>query len=134
MSATRHARQRGSGGISADSFNLPDAIAARVRELRVARGWSQDQMANEAGLSKDAVSRIERGDRSPRLDTLQRIGAAVGVSLPKLVDFGETLTLTRSYNHRRRSLQRLLDQLDPPLVAVVITLVRGLVRAQSHRH
>lgn len=109
-------------------FNLYDAVAARIRELRMARGWSQDRLALEAGLSKDAVSRIERGERSARLDTLERLGAAVGLSLPKLVDFGEATPQTQERDGRAIALQRLLDQLDPRVGSLVVNLVRGLVR------
>lgn len=113
---------------STTRFNLYDAVAARIRELRMARGWSQDRLALEAGLSKDAVSRIERGERSARLDTLERLGAAVGLSLPKLVDFGETTPQPQERDGRVIALQRLLDQLDPRVGTLVVNLVRGLVR------
>lgn len=56
-------------------------VAMRVRELREARGWSQRELAAAAGLSQDGVSRIERGGRSPRLDTLEEIATALGVPL-----------------------------------------------------
>jgi transcriptional regulator with XRE-family HTH domain len=65
---------------AAKKTNLSDAIASRVRELRLAKGWSQERLADETGLSKDAVSRIERGDRGPRLDTLERIGGGASRS------------------------------------------------------
>jgi transcriptional regulator with XRE-family HTH domain len=67
------------------SFNLSEGMAGRIREPRRARGWSQTQMAKEAGLSDDGVSRIERGDRKPRLATLELIAAALGLSLPTVV-------------------------------------------------
>jgi transcriptional regulator with XRE-family HTH domain len=111
-------------------FKLADAVLARARDLRMARGWSRERLAMEAGLSPDAIARIERGERNPRLETLERIGAAVGVPLPKFVDFGEppTLPQSRGLEVRARSLQRMLDQLDPGLAKVVITLIRSLAK------
>src|SRR6187431_2548241 len=35
----------------------PRVIAVRVRQLREARGWSQEQLASQTGLSKDGISR-----------------------------------------------------------------------------
>jgi ribosome-binding protein aMBF1 (putative translation factor) len=38
---------------AAKKTNLSDAIASRVRELRLAKGWSQKRLADETGLSTD---------------------------------------------------------------------------------
>jgi len=43
------------------------AITLRVKELRLARGWSQDELAQRAGITRVTVTRIE-GDRNRRLD------------------------------------------------------------------
>ena len=67
-------------------MNLYSEIARRVRVLREARGWSQEQLAAVAGLSEDDVSRLERGGLSPRLDTLEAIAVALGVPLMALLD------------------------------------------------
>lgn len=58
----------------------------RVRRLREARGWSQDDLAERAGTTQAQVSRIEAG-RHPnaRTDTLWGLADALGVSLDMLV-------------------------------------------------
>src|SRR6476659_9902810 len=110
-------------------LNLSNAVARRVRDLRLVMGWSQTQMAKAAGLSTDAVSRIERGERDPRLVTLDQIGAAVGCSLPTLLDFSEMPRKTaHARDFRARTILRLVEHLDPRLIEVVITLIRGLAR------
>jgi transcriptional regulator with XRE-family HTH domain len=45
---------------------------------------TQAQLAEAAGLSNDAVSRIERGDREARLITLERLASALGVQVADL--------------------------------------------------
>lgn len=52
--------------------------AARIRRRREARGWSQADLARAVGLDHSAVSRLESGDRTPRLETLAAIAAAFG--------------------------------------------------------
>ena len=49
---------------------LHDRIQARCEK----RGWSQDQLAEAAGLSRTGVSNLERGLYKPRVDTLLRLG------------------------------------------------------------
>ncbi len=56
------------------------AITLRVREIRDAIGWSQDRLADEAGVTQATVSRIERGESSSiDLDVLDKIARALRV-------------------------------------------------------
>lgn len=62
----------------------PEGLAARVRLLREARGWTQQELAGRAGVSQAAVARMEAGERGPLLTTAWRVGRALGVSLDEL--------------------------------------------------
>lgn len=44
-----------------------------LRELREARGWSGQELARRAGMSRMAVHYLEKGARSPGLDTAARL-------------------------------------------------------------
>jgi len=57
-----------------------------VRAARAARGWTQEQLAQESGLATVQVSRIERGVREVRLTTLVRLLDALGVPSTELLD------------------------------------------------
>lgn len=50
-----------------------------LRERRLSLGMSLKQLATAAGVSDAAVSRIERGERTPKLDTLNKLRAALGL-------------------------------------------------------
>jgi transcriptional regulator with XRE-family HTH domain len=60
-------------------------LGLAVREERELREWSQQQLADAAGLSAVYISEVERGRRSPSLDVLARIAAAVGLRLSELI-------------------------------------------------
>lgn len=63
----------------------PDpALAALLRQLREARGVTQEELACRAGLTMSALSRIERGLNRPAWETVARISRALGVSLVEL--------------------------------------------------
>lgn len=55
----------------------------RIKELRLARGWSQEQLAERSGLSIRTIQRIERGG-SPGLDTLGRLAVVFQVDVSTL--------------------------------------------------
>jgi predicted ATPase/transcriptional regulator with XRE-family HTH domain len=53
----------------------------RLRRLREAAGFSQEELAERAGLSANAISALERGERKrPYPDTLRRLGEALGLT------------------------------------------------------
>ena len=57
-----------------------------LKKLRHKKGWSQEKLAREAGISYQTLIKIERGyTENPKLQTLIKIAKALGVSLDKLV-------------------------------------------------
>jgi transcriptional regulator with XRE-family HTH domain len=61
-------------------------IAERVRDLRAARGLSLDALAATCGVSRSMISLIERGESSPTAVVLDKLAAALGVTLASLFD------------------------------------------------
>ena len=76
---------------------LAGAIGARVREERLTRRWTLDQLAEAAGVSRRMLVTVEQGGANPSVGTLLRLGDALGVGLPALVEPAPrtTVTLTR---------------------------------------
>jgi XRE family transcriptional regulator, regulator of sulfur utilization len=60
-------------------------LAANVRQLREARGLSQQQMAQLAGLPRPTWANIESGEANPTLSVLNRVANALGATLEELV-------------------------------------------------
>lgn len=59
-------------------------LGARLRDLRAGRGWTLDELARLAGLSKSYLSRIEDGERQPSLASLLSLTQAYGIPLAAL--------------------------------------------------
>lgn len=64
---------------------IEEVVRARLRSLRSARGLTQEQLCERAGISVDAVNRIENGSRVPTITTLARLAEALEVELAELV-------------------------------------------------
>ncbi|MGV0806434.1 helix-turn-helix domain-containing protein [Mycolicibacterium setense] len=69
---------------------LATAIGARVKQERAARGWTLDQLAAAASVSRRMVISVEHGEVNPSVGTLLRLSDALGVGLPALVEPPET--------------------------------------------
>jgi transcriptional regulator with XRE-family HTH domain len=59
-------------------------LGKRVRQLRLAKGWTQEECAYEAQMSAVYLSGIERGTRNPTVKNLARLAAALEVHLADL--------------------------------------------------
>lgn len=57
----------------------------RLRELRLAQGLTQEQLAELASVSQPMLSQIELGQANPSLKAAQRLAAALGVSVDSLI-------------------------------------------------
>ncbi|MGW4096591.1 MULTISPECIES: helix-turn-helix domain-containing protein [unclassified Mycobacterium] len=69
-----------------ESGDLDSLVRKRIRALRVAQGWSLDELATRARLSPSSLSRIETGSRRLALDQLVTIARALDTSLDQLVE------------------------------------------------
>jgi methanogenic corrinoid protein MtbC1/DNA-binding XRE family transcriptional regulator len=62
-----------------------ERLGHRVQELRSARGWTQQQLADEAGLDRTYISGLEHGKQNPTIGALLRLAAALEAPLDRLV-------------------------------------------------
>lgn len=76
-------------------------LAANLRRLRDARGLSQAELAEQAGLSRVGYRKVELGESSPRASTLQEIARALGVNLGALLRPVPQLSLVRFRSRKR---------------------------------
>jgi len=60
-------------------------VGGRIKERRAELGWTQEQLAQKAGISKSFLSELENGKRSVSADNLLDLARALGVSLDYLM-------------------------------------------------
>lgn len=61
------------------------AFAATVKQKRLARGLSQEALAEFAGINRTYMSSIERGKSIPSLETAHRLALALDEPLSDLI-------------------------------------------------
>lgn len=69
-----------------DDGQLDSLVRKRIRALRVAQGWSLEELAGRANLSQSSLSRIENGQRRLALDQLVTLARALDTTLDQLVE------------------------------------------------
>jgi transcriptional regulator with XRE-family HTH domain len=66
-----------------------DSFSEVIRVTREAKKFSKAALAKKAGLHQTYIGLLERGLRSPNLDTAKAIADALGVSLGELINKAE---------------------------------------------
>ena len=66
--------------------DLSARFGARLRELRVARNYSQEAFAAHANIDRSAYGKLERGRSGASLVTMARIAVALEIPLSELVN------------------------------------------------
>lgn len=67
-------------------MDVRQRLAVNMKRLRKERGWSQEALADEAGLDRTYISGIERVVRNPTITVVERIASALGCRLGELLD------------------------------------------------
>lgn len=62
-----------------------ERFAGVLRQLREERGWSQEQLAAQAGLNRSYLGEVERGSATPTLTTVAKLATALEISLSSLM-------------------------------------------------
>ena len=112
-----------------ETGQLREIVRQRIRRLRIQRQLTQEGLCDRAGISVDAVSRIEGGSRIPSLETMEKISKALGIRVVDLVDTGE-IPRTRYSG----PIQRIINTLEKEPLSVQQTaekVVKALIQSLS---
>ena len=67
-------------------MDVVQRLGKRAKELRVAMGLSQEEVAFRAGMKRSYLSDLERGVRNPTVRALSRLASALEVEPARLLD------------------------------------------------
>jgi XRE family transcriptional regulator, regulator of sulfur utilization len=60
--------------------------AMRIKKLREARAFSQEELAKRARISRGYLARLETARQDPTLTTLEKLAKALGVKVARLLE------------------------------------------------
>lgn len=63
------------------------AFGKRIAELRKQSGYSQEQFAYKCEVDRTYIGTIERGEKSPTLNTIGKIANALNITMKELFDY-----------------------------------------------
>ena len=66
--------------------NITKVLGQRIRNYRTAKGLSQEKLAELSGCHHTYIGQIERGEKNATIESIEKISAALNVSLAKLFE------------------------------------------------
>jgi transcriptional regulator with XRE-family HTH domain len=60
-------------------MKLRAVVARNLRVLRKQKGFTQEELADVAGINRNYVGQIEREEKSPTVDMVEKLSIAIGV-------------------------------------------------------
>jgi transcriptional regulator with XRE-family HTH domain len=102
-----------------------ELLGARIKELRKAKGLTQDQLSEIVGIDPKHLSRIEVGRSFPSLDALERMTAALHVEIK---DFFEFEHQEKNLKEIKGKLDILLKEAGTEKLGLILKLIRAVVR------
>lgn len=104
--------------------NVPARLGRRMKEIRTVRDMTQEKLAEKARISTRYLSRLELGEQSPSIRTVERIADALGVEIWELFAFAQE----GSIKDLQSTARKLLGELDEKTLRIVVKMVRALAR------
>jgi transcriptional regulator with XRE-family HTH domain len=70
--------------LSLASMKLRQIVARNLRILRKQKGLSQEELAFQAGINRNYVGQIEREEKSPTVDLIEKLSTPLGIEPARL--------------------------------------------------
>ena len=111
-------RMRGGG------MDIKRAVGKRIKTVRQRNGLTQDQLAEQVGLSPKYISGIERGVENPTMDILHRVAKGLRVEPYDLFLFGESEENEKTL---RKGIDTMLREADGQKIRLYFDVMRKIL-------
>ncbi len=105
-------------------MDIKRAVGKRIKTVRQRRALTQDQLAEQVGLSPKYISGIERGVENPTMEILLRVAKALGVEPYDLFLFGES---EESEEALRKGIEKMVREADREKLQLYFDVMRKIL-------
>lgn len=110
-----------------DKEQIAIVIGEKIKQYRLANGWTQQELGAKIGISKNAIGNYEKGFRSPKKNTMFDLANAFNVSIDDLFP-----PIQKDTPPTAPQIQTVYDQLAPPRQAKVLTYAERQLDEQEN--
>jgi len=110
-----------------DKEQIAIVIGEKIKQYRLANGWTQQELGTKIGISKNAIGNYEKGFRSPKKNTMFDLANAFNVSIDDLFP-----PIQKDTPPTTSPIQSIYDQLAPPRQGKVLTYAESQLKEQRN--
>lgn len=107
-----------------DKEQIAIVIGEKIKQYRLANGWTQQELGTKIGMSKNAIGNYEKGFRSPKKNTMFDLAKAFSISIDDL--------FPPVQKDSASDIQSIYDELEPNRQRKVITYAEKLRDEQKN--
>lgn len=109
-----------------DKEQIAIVIGEKIKQYRLANGWTQQELGTKIGISKNAIGNYEKGFRSPKKNTMFDLANAFNVSIDDLFP-----PIQKDTPPTTSQIQTIYDQLEPPRQGKVLNYAERQLEEQN---
>ena len=99
------------------------SLGHRIRAIRKAKGWTQEELGAKADISYKFIGEIERGQQNPSFDVLVKIANGFGIELSELFLFEPEI---RDRESVEKSIEMIIRAMPEGDLRLIFSVLRGL--------
>jgi transcriptional regulator with XRE-family HTH domain len=104
------------------TMEIKRLIGSRIKQVRKAKGFSQEELAEMAEVSSKYLSSIERGNENPTLDTFIKLAQALDVEFFELFHYAQE----KSLNDAKRLLIDMIKKSDREKLDLASKVIKAI--------
>lgn len=106
-------------------MTIAEKFGQRIRSLRKERGMSQERLAEKSGLHNTYIGQIERGEKNPSLESIEKLSKGLDISVAELFEtFAEKPQSTSAI----KKLNEMIEKLPPKTIENLVKMVADLIK------
>ncbi|MFC1798365.1 helix-turn-helix domain-containing protein [Thermodesulfobacteriota bacterium] len=98
-------------------------LGRRIRTLRNVKGWTQQELGNQADINYKFLGEIERGQQNPSFNTLMKIADALGLDLSELFRFEQEISDRKEIEDR---IKKLIKNIPDDALPQAFSILRSI--------
>jgi transcriptional regulator with XRE-family HTH domain len=104
-------------------------VGHNIRTIRRAKGYTQEELAEKAGLQYSYIGGVERGERNVSLETLEKIIDGLGITPYELFKFEESNLVSSVFDRKRKieGINNLLIDRTAQEIELIFKLIKDIV-------
>ena len=110
-----------------DKEQIAIVIGEKIKQYRLANGWTQQELGAKIGMSKNAIGNYEKGFRSPKKNTMFDLANAFNVSIDDLFP-----PIQKDTPPTTSQIQSIYNKLEPPRQGKVLTYAKKQLNEQKN--